>query len=191
MSTDHITLVDRALQELIKDWERFFAGIRKTPPQIERERLSGRLRRLAEAHQDAARHADRFRITQLQHRFMSYSQLWERLLREREEGRGRSVAALRASAGAAAATARPNADSAPSVDQSETGLSGLFEQYTAAKRGLGQEVGVDAEAFTGQVAAQRRQLEQRFGHGVRFEVVVDGGKVKLAARKEPARPGGE
>jgi hypothetical protein len=192
MSAGHIVAAEKALKELIKDWERFFSGIRKTPPQLERDRLSRRLRRLAEAHQDEPAHADRFRIEQLQNRFMSYSQLWERLLREREEGRGRSIGVLRAAAAAdAQVESEPNAAETGSVDSGDGALAGLFDQYAAAKQSLGQPIGVDAVSFAAQVEAQREQLEQKFGLGVRFEVVVEGDKVKLAARKDSARRGGE
>jgi hypothetical protein len=34
-----------------------------------------------------------------------------------------------------------------------------------------------------QLAAQRERLEQKLGHGVEFDVRVEGGKVKLAARR--------
>jgi len=201
MQPGDIGRAEKALQELIKDWERFFSGIRKTPPQNERDRLSRWLRRLAEHHQQSRRRADQFRVEQLQHRFMSYSQLWERLLREREEGRGRSIGVLRATSERPPEpgsqpereqpTPQPN-DSAPApVDDSATGVAALYERYVAAKESIGQEVGVDLEAFAEQVAAQQESLESRFGSGVSFDVVVEGAKVKLAARKTVARSRGE
>ena len=77
--TDQIAVLERALQEHIRKWEMFFSGTVKTPPQIERERINRRIRFLSE--QTVNRRAEQFRIEQLQHRFMTYSMNWERMLR--------------------------------------------------------------------------------------------------------------
>ena len=193
MSPVDIGIVERALQDLIKEWERFFAGTRRTPPQTERERIARRLRMLMDPNQHALRNVEHFRVEQLQHRFMTYSQMWERMLREREEGRGRSIAAKRAAVRVGApskplsssgSASGANASPGTSVDQDSA--AALFERYAAAKRSLGQSVGVDEKAFAAQVNAQRRSMEARLGSGVRFEVVVDEGRVKLTARKSTA-----
>jgi hypothetical protein len=186
MDPGDIAIVDHALQELIKEWDKFFGSVRKTAPTVERERLARRLRLLAD--DPSGRVADQFRIDQIQNRFMSYSQMWDRLLREREEGRKRQAAAYaldRAAAAAAAESAAtaPNAQQAAAVD--DGGVEDLFQRFLAAKRELGQPTRVDRAAFAGQLEEQRRQLESRLGYRVRFEVVVDvnGSKVKLAARR--------
>ena len=80
-----IQMLERDLREHVKNWERFFAGQLRVPPEVERTRFAQRLRTLAE--REFTRRADQFRVEQLQHRFMSYSQNWERMLREREEAR--------------------------------------------------------------------------------------------------------
>jgi hypothetical protein len=182
-----IGMLEKALSDLIKDWERFFAGIRKTPPNDERERLERRLRHLAD--NPPRRSADAFRVQQLQHRFRTYAMNWERMLREREEGRGRSIGMVRAQARAARATPqtppRPNVSAAAAVD--ESGSDALFERFVAAKQEAGEVAGVKREAFEAQIKEQRNKLEARFGCKVRFDVVVDGGKVKLAARKGTAK----
>jgi len=104
--------------------------------------------------------------------------MWERVLREREEGRRRAAAALISDEGPAPS---PNVPPATSVDNS--GEDDLYHRYVAAKRELGQDVAVDRDGFEQQLRKQREVVERRIGSGVRFEVVVDGGKVKLAARK--------
>jgi hypothetical protein len=176
--TDSIALVENALRDLIRDWERFFAGDLKVPPQAKHDRISGRLRSLSE--HSIQRRADQFRVDQLQHRFMAYAMNWERMLREREEGRGRFAPAAQAKAAEAANPT--NAAPTESVDQ-RTGDS-LYDRYVAAKREHGQEVGADRAAFEAQLAAERAKLEDRLGEKVRFDVLVEDGKVKLAARRE-------
>ena len=176
--------IDQAIRDLILEWERFFAGDRKVPPQSERKALERRLRGLSER---ANRSAERFRLEQLQHRFMTYSQNWERMLREREEGRGRSVAALRAARGSRPApppARRPDTSAAASVD---SGGSDLYDRYVEARQQVGQAGRVDREAFTAQIESQRARLEERLGSGVTFDVVVEGDKVKLAARRSDSK----
>lgn len=181
--TEQLAIVDRALQKLIRDWERFFAGDLRQPPTSDRDRLARRLRLLAED-QEGSR-AERFRLEQLQHRFVSYSANWERMLREQEEGRGRSVAAVRRR-GAPTAPG-PNASEPGTVDR--PGPADLYDRYVAAKRDQGVEVAVDRETFDAEISAKRDKLEGELGRSVRFDVLVEeDGKVRLAARAAKARP---
>ncbi len=176
---DQLTLLERALRDLITKWERFFAGDLKVPPLEDRDRLTRRLRLLSE--HPPARRTEQFRAEQLQHRFMSYAMNWERLLREREEGRGRSVMALR---GMPPAAARSDADARGSGSVHREDGPSLFDRFVAARQELGQEVRLDRATFEAQLEAQKAQLEQRLGHPVQLEVRVEDGKVKLAARRQ-------
>ncbi len=175
--SEEIAYLDRVLQEHIRKWDRFFAGVEKVPPQIERERLGQRIRMLSE--QTMNRRADHFRVEQLQHRFQTYSMNWERMLREREEGRSASAAgqtnpALRA----------PEAANVPASTTVETREGDvLFDRYCAAKAEHGVKVNVDRKTFDEQIASQRQRIEERLGRKVHFEVQVEDGKVRVVARK--------
>ena len=182
-SANQIPMLEHALAELIKEWEKYFAGVRQTPPVDERERLQRRLRMLTE--QPTGSRPEQYRLEQLQHRFMTYAQMWERMLREREEGRGRSAAALR-EARRAGPTVPPPPDATAAASVDDGGKDDLFDRWVAAKSGLGQKVKVDRDTFAAQIASQRQAIEERLGGHVRFDVVVDGDKVKLAARKARA-----
>ena len=173
--SEQIAFLERVLQEHIRKWERFFSGAEKVPPQTERERINRRIRLLSE--QTINRRADQFRLEQLQHRFQTYSMNWERMLREREEGRG-LTGQTNPSLRAPEAT---NAPAAPSVNT--TTEEALFDRYCAAKAERGVAVKVDRETFDAQIAAQRQRIEERLGRKVRFEVQVEGDKVRVVARK--------
>lgn len=160
--------VTRQLDDLIVEWERFFAGDRRVPPQGERARLSRRLRLLAES--GRLRGAEAYRAAQLQHRFASYSAMWARLLRQREEGRG-PMRSPRPRGGDGAPPAAVHQDD----DE-------LYERYARAWGSLGRETALDRDAFRDRLAAQRRQLEERLGRAVRFEVVSEGDSVRVKAR---------
>lgn len=172
---EQIAILERALQEHIRKWERFFSGIDKVPPQVEREHINSRIRRLSE--QTVNRRAEQFRIEQLQHRFQTYSMNWERMLREREEGRsasGHTNPSLRAAEAANAPVVAP-------VEGKDE--ASLYERYCAAKAAHGVAVTVDRQTFDEQIAVQRDRIEERLGRRVRFEVQVEGDKVRVVARK--------
>jgi hypothetical protein len=182
---EQLAIVERALQTLTRDWERFFAGDLRVPPHDDGDRLGRRLRLLAES--SAGSRVERFRLEQLQHRFQSYLQNWERMARDREEGRARAGAAGRPSLEQPVPPA--NAAAARAVD--DQGAPALYDRYVAAKRALGLAVGVDREGFEAQLAAQRERLRPKLGDDVLFEVLVEDGKVRLAARTNRARSGRE
>ena len=173
---EQITMLEGVLQRHIRKWEMYFSGVERVPPQDERERINRRIRLLAE--QTVNRRAEQFRIEQLQHRFMTYSQNWERMLREREEGRS-------AHSHTDHELRRPEAanDTAtPSVDKAEEGS--LFDRYRTAKSERGLEIGVDRETFDQQIAEQRKKIEERLGREVRFEVQLNDDKVRVVAKKK-------
>jgi hypothetical protein len=153
------------------------------PPHDDGDRLGRRLRLLAES--SAGSRVERFRLEQLQHRFQSYLQNGAPA-RDREEG-GPGGAAGRPGV---ERTAPPtNAAAAGAVD--DQGGPALYDRYVAAKLALGLAVGVDREAFEAQLAAQRERLRPKLGDDVLFEVLVEDGKVRLAARTNRARSGRE
>jgi len=180
-----IQILERDLREQVKNWERFFSGGLRVPPVVERARFAQRLRALAE--HTFNRRADQFRVEQLQHRFMSYSQNWERMLRDREEGR------LQRADGSSLPKTHPhfeeaNGPTVTSVDSS--GRGSLYDRYVSAKRQLGLDVRMERTAFDKQLEKQRDDLQQKLGRQVEFEVRVEDGKVKLAARKVRNRESG-
>ncbi len=167
-----VVQLEKELQALILEWERFFSRDRRLPPQNERLELSRRIRRLFERGIQGS--AAQFRLQQLQYRFNTYNQLWERQLREREEGR-RSGVWRRPGA------RRGDAPRGRSVQGGGTGAS-LYDRYVAEMRRLGRDVTVDREAFERRVERQRERVEQQLGRPVELDVVVSGDKVRLAAR---------
>ena len=81
-----------------------------------------------------------------------------------------------------------NGPTVTSVDSS--GRGSLYERYVSAKRQLGLDVRMERLAFDQQLERQREELEEKLGRQVQFEVRVEDGKVKLAARKVRKRESG-
>jgi len=77
--------VERQISHLRIDFERFFSGELKLMPVQARRRLENVFRRLWGM--EIERAADRFRLQALQDRCTSMSELWDKKLRAREEGR--------------------------------------------------------------------------------------------------------
>jgi len=175
-----VTQLERELGALILEWERFFSGDRRQPPHLDRERLARKIRVLAE--HGARSRSVQFRFEQLQHRFATYNGLWERQLREREEGR-------RAGTVRRIQRLRPNGPEPTPVENGGEPAN-LYDRYVAARVALGQEVKLAREQFEAQLERQRRVAESRLGGPVSFDVVVDGSRVKIAARAAKRRNGG-
>ena len=173
--TEQIAVLERTVNEHIRKWEMFFSGVEKVPPQTQHDRIGRRVRLLSE--QTVHRRAEQFRIEQRQHRVMTYSQNWERMLREREEGRSATTHTnpeLRSPAAA-------NVSRRPSVDETEG--DALFDRYCTAKGEHGHNVGVNRATFDEQIAVQKQKIEERLGTKVRFQVRVEDGNVRVVARK--------
>jgi hypothetical protein len=164
--------LERSLEELARKWERFFAHDRNvpTPPERERETLERRLREVSREELHTA--AEQFRMEQLLHRFTTYNQLWQRLLREREEARKAAGSAARAA----------NETAPTSVPEKGDEYHGVFSRYAAALTKAGKKVPVDYTRFRETLEQQRRQLEGRGSVVEGFEVVEEGTQVRVRAR---------
>ena len=78
---------EKALRELQIEYEKFFSGALDLPPEDEKQSLRAELRRLRNLSQLGS--AELFRLGGLEARFNTYSELFNRRLRQFEEGRGR------------------------------------------------------------------------------------------------------
>ena len=82
-----LDLLDKSIASLRLDYERFFSGDLKVPPLPARRSVEQVLRRVGNVSLDKAE--ERFRLQALQSRFTALSELWEKRLVAKEEGRGR------------------------------------------------------------------------------------------------------
>ena len=83
------------LKTLRVDYERFFSGALRTPPEELRQRITQELRELRASNLPGV--AENFRLGTLEAQFNSFHEVYGRRLREAEEGRGsRSVARAQA-----------------------------------------------------------------------------------------------
>lgn len=174
---DLVGQLDRRLEELARRWERFFARDRQvpTPPERERTELERRLRELSRY--EGRTSAEQFRMEQLLHRFATYNNLWQRMMREREEAR--------TEVGSAAHP--PNKPAPAPVGAVSDEYQGVFARYVDALKKSGREAAVGFDSFKQTLEQQRRQLESGGSVVEGFEVVEDGAQVRVRARVRRGR----
>jgi hypothetical protein len=179
--------IERDLQQLATELRRlegeynmFFAGRLPRPPWETRRRVEAILRRYERTHFETA--ALRFRFGTLQARYATFTDLWDRGLRAREEGRpgpfGRSASSP--------AEERPHdrvvyvASFVEPLSEMDK-LEDLYQALMDARRETGEAV-VPFHKFAELVKDQVKRLRQTGSLEVAFRVTVKDGKVNLRAK---------
>ncbi len=179
-----LDLLDKSIASLKLDYERFFSGDLKVPPLPARKSVEQVLRRVGNVSLDKAE--ERFRLQALQSRFTALSELWEKRLVAKEEGRGRVRPPIRVrSAEQPAASPAGDAGAAASVKGSGRGdLRSLFDRYCAARAALGEDASrLRYDRFEELVKKQTAEIRRATGAtGLAFDVQTRDGKVRLVGR---------
>ncbi len=169
------------VQQLRIDFERFFAGALPFPPEDLRVRVQTQLRNLRNGSGGTA--VDNFRLGEIEARFNSYNELFNRRLRDREEGRQRA--------------GRPSVPPPPRYDP-ERGITVGSQLEPAAVealyRGLAASAGAgprfDLESFGAYLLRQAAAIRDKTGcDEVQFRLAPEEGRMKLKARPIGGRRG--
>ena len=174
------------LAEGIEKWkiefERFLAGAAVIPPDVDRAKLVRDLRELRTANLRTS--ADQFRLASLEARFNSYSELFNRRLRDREEGRG-----TRPPRPAAAAAERRFDAAAGVVVTDRLESEAVDALYQSLTRRPGSGAGASAapamalDTFRGYLSQQIESIRLKTGcEAVQFRIATEDGKLKLKAK---------
>lgn len=174
--------LSRDVQQLRIDFERFFSGALPLPPEELRNRVQVQIRHLRNSTLVAA--ADNFRLGDLEARFNTYNELFNRRLRDREEGR------------------HPGPRQAPPPAPRRFNLAqGIVfgdridsEGAEALYQGLAASPGdaprFDLDSFQTYLARQVTAIREKTGcDEVQFRLASEDGKMKLKARPVAARKG--
>lgn len=165
----------RDIQQMKIEWDRYFGGGLPIPPEESRTRVQNQLRQLRNATMAGA--ADSFRLTTLEAQYNSYNELFNRRLRDREEGRhpGRK----------APVAERSRFDPLQGITVGQRIES---EAAEALYRGLatGGDVKFDLGSFQTYLARQVDAIRQKTGcEQVQFRLAEEDGKLKLKAKPVP------
>ena len=179
-----LDLLEKSITALKLDYERFFSGDVKVPPLPARKSVEQVLRRIGNAPVEKV--AERFRLQALQSRFTAFSDLWEKRLLAREEGRGPVRLAPRARLVEPGAPPPAGDASAPgSVKGSGRGdLRSLFERYCDMRAAAGEDVSrLRYDRFEELVKKQAAEIRKATGATrLAFDVQTRDGKVRLVGR---------
>jgi hypothetical protein len=178
--------LEAALRRLENEYNMYFGGQLPRPPWEGRRRVEALLRRFDRAYIQSA--VDRFRLSNLQSRFSTFAELWDRAMRAREEGRpgpfSRSARPAAAAPTAGAPPAEQVVGTAVVSDVARDGqaVEALYESLLAARRVVGIEEPLPFDRFAQIVKGQVSKMRQAGRLEVEFRVAVKDGKVAFTAR---------
>jgi hypothetical protein len=181
------TDIERGLQVLEVDLKRleaeynmYFAGRLPKPPWETRARVQAMIKQLDRSY--IQNYGDRFKFSTLQSRFATLTDLWDRGLRSREEGRPGPFAHKRPTVPEPPKPRKPEdqvvafRDPMKEMDK----LHELYDSVVAARRAVGEEP-VPFHKFADLVKSQVKKLKTA-GAEVAFRVAVKDGKVNFTAK---------
>ena len=171
--------LQRDIRQLQIDFERFFNGGLPLPPDELRGRIQAQLRNLRNTSITAA--VDSFRLGDLEARFNSYNEMYNRRVRDLEEGRvPHQVFAF---------VERPRFDPRSGVVfGSEIDPEAAEALYHGLASGPGEGPKFDLDSFQTYLRRQTEAIRQKTGcDEVQFRVAEEDGKLKLKARPVPVR----
>ena len=178
---DLLTL-EADLKRLEAEYNMFFAGRLPRPPWETRGRVEALIKRWDRGHIQSS--GDRFRFENLQTRFQKFTELWDRGLRAREEGRPGPFAQPPPKRPAKAPGADGKVvhvaafkDPVHEMDK----LHSLYDSLMDARRKSGEDA-VPFHKFAALVKDQVTKLRDAGNAEVAFRVVVKDGKVNFTVR---------
>lgn len=177
---------EKSLELLRVEFEKFMNGAVKLPPEELQAELAAEMKRLRNLTLKTA--ADQFRLSGVEARYNSFSELLNRRLRRREEGRGERPAVV----------ARPAEPRRPVPPDPESGIAVGERLDPAAAHALYQALAtqgatpqLDLAGFTGYLEQQLHSIRSKTGCStVQFRVAREDGRLKLKARPLAGGDGG-
>jgi hypothetical protein len=172
--------LEEAMTGLQVLYEKYFLGIDRRPPDAQRRQVSEKMRLLKTTM--VKNTALKFRIQTMFAKLISFERMWDRTLREIEEGtykRDVFKAKLRDRKGE-----QKPAQAAPSSPQlSDQMIRKLYDTYVIARQRTGESTsGLTYDAIARRIRAQVPELMARHkARNIEFKVVIKGGKAVLKA----------
>jgi hypothetical protein len=178
---DYGPLLDRLandIEQMNLEYEKYFNGGLPVPPAPMRSRVEAQLKQLRNVQGMNA--VERFRMSSLEARFTSFSELYNRRLREKEEGRRPRAATPTRPVPRHDATQGITFGRELDPDALEALFAGLHRNNPTPPR-------FDLDSFGNYLRGQLAAIQQRTGcTEVQFRVATEDGKLKLKARPLPA-----
>lgn len=189
MSTfdDDLVSLDDWLRRLQVEYDIFFNGHRKKPPEDLRLRLEKLIKKLAES--SGMSIAQRFRYNTLIGRYYVYRDRWRRRLSDKESGIESKAQANAALKQTAAQEEKAPKETRISVVNPEGDQEEIRRLYGALNKLRGTQTkappSMPYSQFAEYIASQTRKIKEKSGcTSVRFTLAVEGDAVKFTAKPE-------
>jgi len=208
---EDLDILEGMIRQLQIEWDKFFCGVEKKPPNDLRTKVETLIRRYA--FQEMRNNSERFRYQSLSTRYSTFNEMWNKRLRAIEEGRVAGIHVTpamahmlnvpipdtitperfipptvpRAKAGEDAAPAGRKAAKPLEVRVTDPrrdarAIRALYEQFAAARKTTG-ETAVKLESFESLIAQQTSKiLSAKGAAAVEFRIETKDGKVSLKAK---------
>jgi hypothetical protein len=172
--------LDEGLVNLHVLYEKYFLGIDRKPPEQERKKISGRIRELR--NMMIKNTGLKFRLNNMVAKLISHERLWDRTLREIEDGtykRDVFKAKIRQQQGEGGGKPKQP----ERIELSDDKLRRLYDTWMVARQRTGESVaGMNYDAVAQKIRSQVPGLIQKHGaKSIEFKVVIKGGKAILKA----------
>jgi len=192
---EDIETIEKHIRQLQVEWDKFFAGIEKKPPNDLKTKTEALIRRHANA--EIKNNTERFRYQSLTAKYTTLNELWSKRLRAREEGKPVGVHGLKAdmlpppapsppSPSARAAAGRSGAGGdfrVQNPDRDVESVKALYQSFLQARQQAGESAPVKFDSFQKLIHSQAsRILSEKGGQAVDFRLETKDGKVSLKAK---------
>jgi len=184
---EDLDALEEAMTGLQVLYEKYFLGIDRRPPDAQRRQVSEKMRLLKTT--QVKNTALKFRIQTMFAKLISHERMWDRTLREMEEGTyKRDVFKAKLRDARRTGAAEPKAAPAPSSPQlSDQMIRKLYDTYLVARQRTGESTsGLSYDAIASRIRAQVPELMARHkARNIEFKVVIKGGRAVLKAIPQP------
>ncbi len=178
MTNEELSGLERKIDELKTLYDNYFAGVERREPLRQREALLADMRRFTQS-PGALNTQTQFRFNNLRSRFSTMEALWNRMVRQLEEGaQSKRKAASLAALAPKQARARPDGDRDPLAEPT---MRDLHAKYSASRTQNG-EPPISFEAMVASLKKQVPAVIERYNcASVAFKVTQKDGKTIIKA----------
>ena len=177
---EDLDALDEAMSGLQVLYEKYFLGIDRRPPDQERRQVSEKMRLLKTT--QVKNTGLKFRIQTMFAKLISFERMWDRTLREIEDGTYKRDV-FKAKLRQARQSSDPQRPRAGSPQISDDMIRKLYDTYLVARQRTGESTsGLTYESLASRLRTQVPELMARHkARNIEFKVVIKGGKAVLKA----------
>ena len=202
---EDLEAIEKSIRRLQIEWDKFFGGLERKPPNDLKLRTEALLRQ--HANSEIRNNTDRFRYQTLTAKYNTLSELWAKRLRAKEEGKIFGVHGLKADIlppapappppvatprveapraappPPAAARAQQTEIRVKSPERDAAAVQALYQRFLAERQKSGETAPVKYESFQKLIGQQtQRLISEKGGQAVDFRLETKDGKVSLKAK---------